>query len=534
MKTTQQKSRQDRGIALIITVILIAFAALYFITYLVLTSNEYNTVARSQTWNSALPVAEAGVEEGLALVNKNAYDTTAITNWPVTASLDGWSNTTNIIAGTNTFQVFSISRTLPNNTGSYVVYVTNIIPSGATYGTPTILSIGTVQNESVPTVSRSILVQTAAISIGSAGGVVSQDGITASGDVEFDSWDSSTSLHCIWQSNTLFRANYYNPGIAYGIWSNSLSYVSNSYPSRTAAINMFTDSNIVDLTGNVTVAGYLQTGPNGTESVGGNCSVGDLLWCFGATGTGGQTGLEPGHWEQDANQNFHSYPLPNPTNSWQSTWLPVPSPTNIIKIGGVWWYTNSVWTNMGGVYYTNGGGGYTIAGTTYSQVITNMLQNTNYVYYAMNQLGSSLFVDAQYVVLYLTNGWSYSGQQVFTLNTNADITVWTAGNITAKGKAVINNLANYTHAFSVYDIAGTSPTVTVELGGNGAATGYYYLPSSAFQLDGGGNSGDFVGSIICYDFTDGGHVNVHFDQSLGTTTTPDQFIPSSWTEVTTQ
>jgi hypothetical protein len=538
MKTTLQKIRQDRAMALIITVILIAFAALYFITYLILTSSEYNTVARSQTWNSALPVAEAGVEEGLALVNKNAYDVVSITNWWLTATNDGWANIANYTAGTNTFQVYSLSRTLPNNSGSYVVYVTNMTGSGSTFGIPTILSIGTVRNESVPSVSRSILVQTAAVSLGGNGGVVSQDGISANGNVEFDSWDSSSTLHSYWQSNTLFRANYFNSGTGYGLWSNTLSYVSNSYPSRTAQINIFTDSNVVDLVGNITVAGYLQTGPNGTESVGGNCSVGDLAWCFGPTGngSGAQSGLEPGHWEQDANQNFYSYPLPVPTNSWQSTWLPVPTPASgtSIKIGGIWWYTNSVWTNMGGVYITNTGGGFNIAGNSYSMVITNRLQNTNWVYYSMNQLSSSLFVDAQYVVLYLTNGWSYSGNSTFTLNTNADIKVVTTGNISASGNAVINNLSNYTHAFSVYDVAGTSPTITVSLHGNGAATGYYYLPSSAFALGGGGNSGDFVGSIICYDFSDGGHVNVHFDQSLGFSLTPDQFIPTSWTEVTTQ
>jgi hypothetical protein len=89
MKTSLLKTKRNRGIALLITVILVAFAALYFVTYLVLTANEYKNVARSQTWNDSLTVAEAGVEEGLALINKNAYDTVGVTNWWLTATSDG-------------------------------------------------------------------------------------------------------------------------------------------------------------------------------------------------------------------------------------------------------------------------------------------------------------------------------------------------------------------------------------------------------------------------------------------------------------
>jgi hypothetical protein len=537
MKTSLLKTKRNRGIALLITVILVAFAALYFVTYLVLTANEYKNVARSQTWNDSLTVAEAGVEEGLALINKNAYDTVGVTNWWLTATSDGWSNLGTTTAGTNTFQVFSITRTLPNVSGgnysaSYTVYVTNVTYSGGAYSVPTILSIGTVQNESVPTVSRRIVVQTSAVSIGASGGVIAQDGITDNGGVVVDSWDSSTNLHSFWQTNAVFRWNYFSSGTKYGTWSNTLSYVSNSFPSRTAQVYVFTDSNVITLNGGITIAGYLQTGPNGTVQVGSQSSVGDLPWCFGAGGSGISTpGLEPGHWQQDANRNFQSYPLPSFANSWQTNWLNVPTPGNgsVIQIGGVWWYTNNVWTNMGGAYYTNKGSGFSIGGVTYSTVITNRLQNTNWVYYSMGQLSQNLFVDAQYVVLYLTNGWSYGGSSVFTLNTNADIQVYTTGDVSATGNAVINNLGNYTHAFSIYDVAGHPIAVT--LGGNAMATGNYYLPSSTFKFNGGGGSGDFVGSVVCYSINDNGHVNIHFDQSLGTPPTPDQFIATMWTEI---
>jgi hypothetical protein len=534
MKTNLRKTKRNQGIALIIAVILVAFAALYFVTYLLLASNEYKEVARSQTWNDSLTVAEAGIEEGLALVNKNAYDTVGVTNWNLTATSDGWSNLGTFSAGSNTFQVFTITRTLPNSSGSYTVYVTNVTSSGATFSTPVILSVGTVQNESVPTVSRKILVQTAAVSVAGTGGVIAQDGVSTSGGVTIDSWDSSSSLHSIWQTNGYFRWNYYSPGTPYGYWSNTLSYVSNSYPSRTANVYVYTDTNFITMSGNATIAGYLETGPGGAETMSGNSTVGDLPWCFGASGSGsGQSGVETGHYVQDANMNFHSYPLPTFANSWQTNWLAVTAPGSgsVIKIGGVWWYTNSVWTNIGGAFYTNSGSGFKIGGVTYPLVITNRLQNTNYVYYSMNQINNqNMFVDAQYVVLYLTNGWSFSGQDTFTLNTNADIQIWTTGNISVSGQATINNFGNYTHAYSVYDVAGHP--ISVSLTGNGAATGYYYLPSSTLGFSGGGNSGDFVGSVVCYNINDSGHMNIHFDQSLyGPTIPPDQFVPTSWTEI---
>lgn len=535
MKTNRRKKLEHGGV-LVLTVVIFAAAALYVSAYLLMVATERNAVARSQQWNDALTVAEAGAEEALAMVNQYAYSQSGVSNWTQVAVQEGWSNMTNYIAGTNTFQVFTIGRSLPNDSGAYRVYLTNVISSGNTYGIPVILSIGTAFNTFNPSVSRQVLVQTAAELVGGGGGVVAQDGVTTSGNVTYDSWDSSDPNHSIWQSNAVYRCNYFNPtGTLYGTWSNSLSYVSNSYPSRTANVYVFTDTNIVDMSGNATIAGYLQTGPGAGYSMSGNSTVGDLAWCFGANGTGGgSSGIESGHYQADANMNFHSYALPapvDPTNGWMN-WSNIPSPPKsaVINIGGMWSYTNSAWVLIGGANYTNSGSGFNIGGNTYSIVITNRPENTNWVYYSMDQLNQNLFVDAQYVVLYLTNGWSFSGQNVFTLNTNADIKIVTTGDISASGKSVINNMGNYTHAFSVYDVAGHP--VSVSLTGNSAASGSYYLPGSTLNFSGGGNSGDFVGAVVCYKISDSGGMNIHFDQSLGNVSTPpDQFSPSSWTEI---
>jgi hypothetical protein len=389
-----------------------------------------------------------------------------------------------------------------------------------------------------PAVSRKVVVQTSAVSVSGSGGVEAQDGISTSGGVTYDSWDSSSSNHSIWQANAIYRRNYFNPqGTQYGTWSNSLSFVSNSYPSRTAQVYVFTDSNMITMSGNATIAGYMQTGPTASYSQSGNATVGDLAWCFGVNGSGsGSSGMQPGHYQANANMNFHSYALPTPTNlvnGWMN-WSNIPAPPKnaVIKIGGVWWYTNSVWTNIGGAYYTNTGSGFNIGGNTYSLVITNRLENTNMVYYtyAGGALSQNLFVDAQYVMLFLPQGLSYSGKTVFTLNTNADIQIVTEGSMSCSGQSAVNNMGNYTHAYSVQDVAGHPVSLTMS--GNSAAAGNYYIPSSSLSFSGGGNSGDFAGAVVCYQISDSGHMNIHFDQSLGNTgTPPDQFSPASWVEI---
>src|SRR5262249_49146792 len=50
-------------------------------TYLCLVSNENQTVMRSLTWNGAMSMAEAGVEEALSHLNQNLYN----------YATDGWT-----------------------------------------------------------------------------------------------------------------------------------------------------------------------------------------------------------------------------------------------------------------------------------------------------------------------------------------------------------------------------------------------------------------------------------------------------------
>ncbi|HEV2319069.1 MAG TPA: hypothetical protein VGV18_04925, partial [Verrucomicrobiae bacterium] len=95
------KIKRDQGGALVLTVVIFAAAALYVSAYLLMVATERNAVARSEQWNNSLTVAEAGAEEGLAMVNQFAFSESGVSNWTQAATQEGWANLTNYTAGTD-------------------------------------------------------------------------------------------------------------------------------------------------------------------------------------------------------------------------------------------------------------------------------------------------------------------------------------------------------------------------------------------------------------------------------------------------
>lgn len=491
-------NQQRRGVALILTVLFLVFVAIFLASYLFLAQGEYLAVTRSQTWNVSLVLAEAGVEDALAFINQQAGNYASVTNW-TSSSGQGWSS----FIDANSNQVFYLnSRSPDTNLGYYSVYVTNFV--AGTNGGPHILSIGTArwENPAGPKAgenvamlafkdnpTRKIFVKTTAASQVKGGGITAYAGMDFKGNnVTVDSFDSTTNTHSIWQTTWSYHGSYY------GYWDPSLSLDEHFLPSRTANVTVATTKGIINV-GNANVAGYVATGPGGTVNIGSHGSVGDLYWAFH------NSGLQPGRSCDDVNQTFYSYSLPSPVTASQSAWWPVPAVT----------------TNIGGV--------------TYSYVITNKLANSNLVYYSINStLKDSLFINASNVVLYLAGGLSYSGSDTLTLNAKADVQIWSAGDITTSGGAVINNHTLNAHAFSIYDIQGHP--ISIDFSGNGAGTGLIYAPGSNLKFSGGGSGTyDVVGAVFCNSITINGHYNFHFDESLAQRLPTDEYTLVAWQEV---
>jgi hypothetical protein len=526
-----QRSKTNDASALIATVILAVFIAGFLAVYLSMVSNEYRAVARSQTWNGSITVAESGAEEALALVNKTKSGT--VTDWVLTAAADGWDTNSQTAyknihwasySGTGSYTwrstsglIYHIRRYVDPTVGYYDVYINNSIPL-----TNEILCVGTSVNGSM-NLTRSIYLKAIAVSESGNDGLIAYTLTFHGNNVTIDSFDSSTSAHSIWHTNLFFH------GANYGTYSDSLSYDSNSPPSRTANVHVAAETNYIDV-GNANIYGYINTSPGGTQSVGAQGSVGDLTWVHG-----GGRGLQAGHFHDDMNQTFTSAKAPDlftnsvQTNNFLSVATGSATTTNVILVGCS--YSNGV--AYGGVLYTNklnagwvlpNGDGTT---STYANVITNRPQATNNIYYAMDSLNNNLYVDSSYAVLYLTNGMNGPNLHI---NTNSDLTIYSRGDITFGSTANSTALAR---ALTINDTLGHPINITAS--GNASGVAKIFAPGSSVTLNGGGSETiDIIGEICCKSADFNGHFNLHFDESLRTSSPAQQFTVVSWKEVQVQ
>src|SRR5437899_2935842 len=86
------KARNAEGSVLLITLAVLFIIGLGLGSYLALVSSQHRLMAESQAWNTALTMAEAGIEEGMAQVNVNFgtnYLSSAQTNWGLAGGIYG-------------------------------------------------------------------------------------------------------------------------------------------------------------------------------------------------------------------------------------------------------------------------------------------------------------------------------------------------------------------------------------------------------------------------------------------------------------
>lgn len=494
MKICLASSKSRQGGVLILTVLLFGFAALFLATYLLLTQSESYSVARSQAWNNAMALAEAGVEDALALINKNVAATGGITNWYNNAvSADGWTQVTN--------NVFSMTRWLgtnqsSTNLGYYTVFVTNSLGSTG----PSILSIGySTWNSSGGTFKntnavRKVFVQTKRDSLIS-GNLAAITTVDFSGNnILADSFDSSDPYHSNWQTNWTYRGNYYGyyPSNAFSLSPGAPDYATEPYMHKDNAY-VTTDGSIINV-GNGDVYGYVDTAPGGTASVGANGSVGDVRWVP-------LQGIQPGHAFTDMNVNYPNAVLP--TNNWTSV---------------------SRKTGSSAYYYGNTNQGF----YTFAYVITNS------GYYKIDQqVKDSLYINGTNVVVYMPNGLNFNGNAQNTtlwLETNSDVTIYSGGNVDTTGNTGINNISQYALAFAIYGL----PTCTsIKLGGQVTITAYIYAPAAALTLNGGGGNVYYhsVGAFFVYSIKLTGNMGFHYDEAFKLNGPARGFIPVFWQEV---
>lgn len=246
-----------RGSVLTLILVVIILIGVTLGSYLKLVSNQNQSIVRSQQWNAAIPLAEAGIEEAMAHLNKN------ITN----RATDGWK-----IDGTNVVKERMLGL------DKYVVAITKDLDP------PVVVSEGHVwipTKEKFVEPPRRIRVTTTNDGLFSKA-MVAKGTIDLSGNnVTSDSFDSS------------------DPKYSTGGQYDSTKSKDNGDIATNSSLE-----NSLDV-GNADIWGKVSTGPGGTIDIGPNGAVGDKAWH-----ALGKNGIKSGWSSDDMNVQFPDVKLP--------------------------------------------------------------------------------------------------------------------------------------------------------------------------------------------------------------------------------
>jgi hypothetical protein len=271
MKIQTKQLNSVEGSVLCVTLLSAAVLAILLGSYLSLVGTHSLSVERSQSWNTALVVAEGGVEEAMAHLNCGITTNNLATN--------SWVD----IGGGNYAKTNSLGD-------SYSVVTIQTAPA-VTNANPVILSTAYVPGPiSTPALTRTVRVETK-IRINPAlkGAMVVTSTLDWAGQgCTSDSFDSSNTNYS--------TGGTYDPAKARD--HGDISTLS----SADGAINI----------GNGQVKGSVHTGPGGTQgvtaTVGSGGSVGDSAWVDNK-----KSGWEDGHFADDETRRIDDVTLPDLT-----------------------------------------------------------------------------------------------------------------------------------------------------------------------------------------------------------------------------
>ncbi len=458
--------------ALVATLLICAVLGVSVVGYLSLISQQNALSMRSQAWNMAIAVVEAGIEEGLEHLNADHADL-ATYGWELANGVYTRSNT--LPDGNN--YVVTIDVTTDPNHPSIVsrAYMTSL---ALAQSAPAVFfaDIGS-QPVSLPPVTRAVRVTCKKGSLFLAA-LVARGTVNLNGNgIITDSFDSSDP-------------NYSTNG---------------QYdPTKVKdAGDVASNEGIISAVdaGNANIYGRVHTGPGGTVALGPNGAIGSHAW------QAGHTGVEPGWFFDDANFTFPDTTFPNLTG-----YLEVPSEkTAVVEQDPS---TGDYVTN----YYDHvlSDGNYVADSLSGSTLITGKV--TLVLNNGLNMGGSDSIKVAK-------SGSLLGG----TPAQDASLTLYAGGTgESINGNAILNG-AGRARDFVVY----CAPSVTsLSLSGNGQFIGVLVAPNVDLHESGGGNDNlDFIGALMANSVTMNGHFSFHYDEDLQNLVGNGRYLISSWNEV---
>jgi len=302
MNASLSRTRLNAGSTLVITLSVAAVVSLLLISYLTLVSSSSRLTARSQIWNSAMAVAEAGAEEALAHLNENGVNKTGKLFGTLNLASQGWIDTGTSYfkrraLGENYFEVTIVTGAKPVITSTGYVPLTGGLAAGP----------GPMMANAAPWQSGNQFVSRSIRVVCRSNGrytkaIIGKDKVELNGkDVYVDSYHSYDTNASAWSSNSLW--GLYDPA-------------KRRDAGDVAVIRGFKD---VMKISKATVLGRVSTGPQGNIKLDKNALVGSLDWVTTHT-----SGVEPGWSADDANFDMPDVEVPFstgfiPTGGWVGT-----------------------------------------------------------------------------------------------------------------------------------------------------------------------------------------------------------------------
>lgn len=518
MKTRLTPKARKLASALLTTLVICSILSIFVLYYLSLIDQQNFLSARSQSWNMAIVISEAGIEDGMEQLNVN-YPNLGSDGWSYDSSSSSYSRS-NYINSDSSY----VSTIIVTNSLNPLVVARAYVSMPSKYGKAAVSSVfATIgASQTTPTsgpVTRAVAVTTSKGNFYLAA-LVARNNINLKGNgVTTDSYDSTDP--------TKSTNSHYDPAKYKGDHG-----------------DVATDLSVMDSlsVGNANIYGHAHTGPNSPANAISylpNCVVGSHSWATS------NSGIEPGWYVQDANFSFPNTALPNtvsyltPTNgtvvlktgtmTTNSTYSVLSTAPNLAST--VWQSTYTSGLRVGQTYYYAVLSGYTT--NTYDQIVWGP---GNYV---VGSAGKVLVLGSD-AVLVVTNG--LTGSESFQIysdawNTNgatpsfpdSSITVYAGGTSTSVTGNQIVNQTGVPAAFTVF----SAPTVTsVSFGGNAGFNGILVAPNADLSMNGSGSTvWDFCGAIMANSITLNGHFNFHYDESLARGPRNGRFLITAWNEV---
>lgn len=252
MKISFQSQRAN---VLLMTLATTSILGLSLASYLTLTSSQNASTVRAQAWNTAIPIAEAGIEESLTQLYYNGGSNLTANGW--------------------TYSSGSYSKTRSLGTNYYIAQITS-------NANPTITVQGFVQLPmSQNYLSRRVQVSTLADGMFMRA-MLAKNTIDLNGNnIATDSFDSTDP-------------NYSTNGM----YDPAKTKDNGDVATNSGLVNSL---NI----GNADIYGHVATGPGGSISVGPNGAAGSAAWI-----NAGNHGIQPGWSRNDMNMNFPDVQVP--------------------------------------------------------------------------------------------------------------------------------------------------------------------------------------------------------------------------------